>query len=129
MTEKVILYIEDNAHNRRIVRKLLSIYGYTIIEAEDGLQGYEMIRDLKPPLVLLDISLPTMDGIQIAGKVKADEELRHIPLIALTASAMRGDRERFLEAGCDDYLSKPVDAMELRQMVDSYHPANITEKG
>ena len=129
MTEKVILYIEDNAHNRRIVRKLLSIYGYTIIEAEDGLQGYEMIQDLKPPLVLLDISLPTMDGIQIAGKVKADEELRHIPLIALTASAMRGDRERFLEAGCDDYLSKPVDAMELRQMVDSYHPANITEKG
>lgn len=128
MNEKVILYIEDNAHNRRIVRKLLAIDGYTIIEAEDGLQGYEMIRDLKPPLVLLDISLPSMDGIQIVGKVKADEELRHIPVIALTASAMRGDRERFLDAGCDEYLSKPVNAMELRQMVNSYYPESVTNQ-
>jgi len=125
MQEKLILYIEDNVHNRRIVRKLLTIYGYTVVDAEDGLQGYEMIRDMKPPLVLLDISLPTMDGIQIVGKVKADETLRHIPVIALTASAMRGDRERFLEAGCDDYLSKPVNAQELRQMVDSYYPESV----
>ncbi len=128
MTEKIILYIEDNAHNRRIVRKLLAIDGYTIIEAEDGLQGYEMIRDMKPPLVLLDISLPTMDGIQIVGKVKEDEELQHIPVIALTASAMRGDRERFLDAGCDDYLSKPVNAMELREMVNSYYPESVACK-
>lgn len=128
MAEKVILYIEDNAHNRRIVRKLLTVYGYTIIEAEDGLQGYEMIRDMQPPLVLLDISLPSMDGIQIAGLVKEDEKLRHIPLIALTASAMRGDRERFLEAGCDDYLSKPVNALELREMVDKHYPETVLEK-
>jgi two-component system cell cycle response regulator DivK len=127
MNEKIILYIEDNAHNRRIVRKLLAIDGYTIIEAEDGLQGYEMIREMKPPLVLLDISLPSMDGIQIVGKVKEDEELQHIPVIALTASAMRGDRERFLDAGCDDYLSKPVNAMELREMVRSYYPERVTQ--
>ena len=126
MNEKIILYIEDNAHNRRIVRKLLAIDGYTIVEAEDGLQGYEMIREMKPPLVLLDISLPSMDGIQIVGKVKEDEELRHIPVIALTASAMRGDREKFLDAGCDDYLSKPVNAMELREMVNSYYPESVS---
>lgn len=125
MQEKTILYIEDNAHNRRIVRKILSVFGYNVIEAEDGLQGYEMIQELKPPLVLLDISLPTMDGIQIVGLVKGDEALRHIPVIALTASAMRGDRERFLEAGCDDYLSKPVNAQELRQMVDAYYPESV----
>lgn len=125
MNEKIILYIEDNVHNRRIVRKLLSIFGYTIIEAADGLQGYQMIRHLKPPLVLLDISLPTMDGIEIIGRVRANEELRHIPVIALTASAMRGDRERFLEAGCDDYLSKPVNVHELRQMVDKYYPESV----
>ena len=126
MNEKIILYIEDNAHNRRIVRKLLAIDGYTIVEAEDGLQGYEMIHEMKPPLVLLDISLPSMDGIEIVGKVKEDEELQHIPVIALTASAMRGDRERFLDAGCDDYLSKPVNAMELREMVNSYYPESVT---
>lgn len=113
---------EDNAHNRRIVRNILQINGYTIIEAEDGLVGYEMIRAMKPPLVLLDISLPTMDGIQIVGKVKADPELWDIPVIALTASAMRGDRERFLEAGCDDYLSKPVKASELVDMLNKYYP-------
>lgn len=113
---------EDNAHNRRIVRNILQINGYTLIEAEDGLVGYEMIRAMKPPLVLLDISLPTMDGIQIVGKVKADPELWDIPVIALTASAMRGDRERFLEAGCDDYLSKPVKASELVDMVNKYYP-------
>lgn len=127
MEDKTILYIEDNAHNRRIVRKLLSMFGYSVIEAEDGLQGYQMIQDLKPPLVLLDISLPTMDGIQIVGLVKASEELRHIPVIALTASAMRGDRERFLEAGCNDYLSKPVNAQELHQMVDSYYPEIVSK--
>jgi two-component system cell cycle response regulator DivK len=126
VSEKLILYIEDNAHNRRIVRKILNVYGYKVIEAEDGLQGYEMIRELKPPLVLLDISLPTMDGIQIIGKLKMDEELRHIPVIALTASAMRGDREKFLNAGCDDYLSKPVNAGELHSMVDSYYPERVS---
>lgn len=120
MNDQTILYVEDNAHNRRIVRKILERRGYQVIEAEDGLSGYEMIRDLKPPLVLLDIALPYLDGIQIAKRVKANEQLRHIPLIALTASAMRGDRERFLEAGCDDYLSKPLRAAELISMVDAY---------
>ena len=122
MSGKTILYIEDNAHNRRIVRKILSLRGYQVIEAEDGLQGFQMIQKLNPPLVLLDISLPTMHGIEIAGKVKSDPELRHIPLIALTASAMRGDRERFLAAGCDDYLSKPVQASELLKMVEYHYP-------
>jgi two-component system cell cycle response regulator DivK len=126
VSEKLILYIEDNAHNRRIVRKILNVHGYKVIEAEDGLQGYEMIRELKPPLVLLDISLPTMDGIQIVGKLKMDEGLRHIPVIALTASAMRGDREKFLNAGCDDYLSKPVNAGELHSMIDSYYPEIVS---
>ncbi|MBW8012128.1 MAG: response regulator [Chloroflexi bacterium] len=124
MNNKTILYIEDNPHNRRIVRKILGTQGYSVIEAEDGLVGYNMIRELKPPLVLLDISLPSMHGIQIVGNVKADEDLWHIPVIALTASAMSGDRERFLEAGCDEYLSKPVQAFKLISMVNSYYPEN-----
>jgi CheY-like chemotaxis protein len=127
MSEKIVLYIEDNSHNRRIVRKILGMQGYEVVEAEDGLQGYYMIRDQRPPLVLLDISLPSMDGIEIVGRVKADHNLRHIPVIALTASAMRGDRERFLDAGCDDYLSKPVKALELINMVDQHYPVVVEE--
>lgn len=129
MEDKTVLYVEDNYHNRRIVRKILSTRGYNVVEAEDGLVGYEMICELKPPLVLLDIALPHLDGIQIVQRLKADKETRHIPVVALTASAMRGDRERFLEAGCDDYLSKPVRSFELIEMVERYYqPSNETSE-
>lgn len=119
-----ILYIEDNGHNRRIVRKILEHQGYEVQEAEDGLEGYEMIRDLQPPLVLLDIALPTIDGLEILRRLQTqeNEHLQDIPVIALTASAMRGDRERFLEAGCSDYLSKPIRAADLINMVKHHHP-------
>ena len=121
MNQNTVLYIEDNLHNRRIVRKILESRGYQIIEAEDGLSGLEMVRELKPPLILLDIGLPGMDGLEVLAHIKEDAALCHIPVIALTASAMRGDRERFLAAGCDDYLSKPVQIMELINKVAAYH--------
>ena len=119
---KTVLYIEDNPHNRRLVRRTLERRGYAIVEAVDGLSGLEMVRELKPPLVLLDIGLPKMDGMEVVSRIKADEALSHIPVIALTASAMRGDRERFLEAGCDDYLSKPIQVLELLDKVNQYYP-------
>jgi CheY-like chemotaxis protein len=124
MDQKIVLYIEDNFHNRRIVRKILQSRGYTLIEAEDGISGLAMVRELKPPLILLDIGLPGMDGLELLAHVKADEEVRNIPVIALTASAMRGDRERFLAAGCDDYISKPVQALELLEKVYTHYPRN-----
>jgi two-component system cell cycle response regulator DivK len=124
MDQKVVLYIEDNLHNRRLVRRTLERRGYTVIEAEDGISGLKMVQDLKPPLVLLDISLPGMDGLEIVSRMKADSELCGIPVIAITASAMRGDRERFLAAGCDDYLSKPVEVMELVNKVANHYPSN-----
>jgi CheY-like chemotaxis protein len=119
-----ILYIEDNSHNRRIVRKILEHQGFIVQEAEDGLEGYEMIRSLRPPLVLLDIALPTIDGLEILRRLQTEENvhLQDIPIIALTASAMRGDRERFLEAGCTDYLSKPIRAADLIEMIRHHHP-------
>ncbi|MCB0191645.1 MAG: response regulator [Anaerolineae bacterium] len=122
MSEKTILCIEDNFQNRILVSRILTSRGYKVIEAADGLEGMEMIRSLKPPLVLLDIDLPGMGGIEIVGHVRADEALRHIPVIALTASAMQGDKERFLKAGCDDYLSKPIQVKELLDMVAEYYP-------
>ncbi|MGD8455749.1 MAG: response regulator [Anaerolineales bacterium] len=121
MPEKHILHIEDNFHNRRIVRKILEKQGYLLHEAADGVIGFNMIRDMAPPLVLLDISLPSMDGIEIVKMVKADETLKHIIVIAVTASAMQGDRERFLAAGCDDYLSKPFRSIDLLDLVNQYY--------
>jgi two-component system cell cycle response regulator DivK len=119
--KKSVLYIEDNLHNRRLVRKILQSQGYIVAEAEDGVSGLEMVQELKPAVVLLDIGLPGMDGLEVVGRLKADAKLRDIPVIALTASAMQGDRERFLAAGCDDYLSKPVRAMELIDKVAAYY--------
>jgi CheY-like chemotaxis protein len=129
MDQKTVLYIEDNYHNRRIVRKILTSSGYNVIEAEDGVSGLEMVRELKPPLVLLDIGLPGMDGLEVVGHIRSDVELRDIPVIALTASAMRGDKERFLAAGCDDYLSKPVHVLKLIKIVQAYHPSNNGRQG
>jgi len=123
MEQKTVLYIEDNYHNRRIVRKILQSRGYTVVEAEDGITGLALVRELRPPVILLDIGLPGMDGLEIVGRIKADQELSETAVIALTASAMRGDRERFLAAGCDDYLSKPVQASELINMVTAYYPS------
>ncbi|NJN92988.1 MAG: response regulator [Anaerolineales bacterium] len=123
MDHKTILYIEDNFHNRRIVRKILDSRGYQTLEAEDGINGLAMVRELRPPLILLDIGLPGMDGLEVVGHIKADPQLSHIPVIALSASAMRGDRERFLAAGCDDYLSKPIHVLELIKMVEHYYPS------
>lgn len=122
MEQKTVLYIEDNPHNRRLVRRTLQRRGYEMVEADNGITGLEMVRELNPPLVLLDIGLPQMDGIEVVKHIKADTELQQIPVIALTASAMRGDRERFLAAGCDDYLSKPIQVLELLQMVKQYYP-------
>jgi two-component system cell cycle response regulator DivK len=123
MEQTMILYIEDNYHNRRIVRKILQSQGYTVVEAEDGLTGLDMVYELHPPLILLDIGLPGIDGIEVVSRVKADEDLCKTPVIAITASAMRGDRERFLDAGCDDYMSKPIQAMELIQKVAMHYPS------
>ena len=121
MKEKVILYVEDNFQNRRLVTKLLKSRGYKVLEAEDGKTGLQLIRDFRPPVVLMDIDLPEMSGLEVTKIVKADLELRNILIIALTASAMRGDRERFLAEGCDDYLSKPIQPLELLAKVGQYY--------
>lgn len=122
MSEKTILCVEDNAQNRLLVNRILSSRGYKVVEAIDGLAGLDMIRSLKPPMVLLDIDLPKMGGIEVVQQVKADPSLRDIPVIALTASAMQGDKERFLAAGCNDYLSKPIQVQQLIQIVETYYP-------
>jgi two-component system cell cycle response regulator DivK len=126
--ERPILYIEDNFHNRRLVRKILASRGYRILEAEDGRTGLALLREHRPPLVLLDIGLPDIDGLEVVARIRADAELAATPVIAVTASAMRGDRERFLEQGCDDYLSKPLQALELLTMVERHYASGAADE-
>ena len=118
---RTVLYIEEHYHNRRLVQKILTSQGYEVLLAEDGESGWEMIETHHPEFVLLDISLPgAWDGLDIAVKIKADAALCDTWIVALTASAMRGDRERFLRSGCDDYLSKPIQVRELLGNVNGY---------
>jgi two-component system cell cycle response regulator DivK len=112
-----ILYIEDNPQNMRLVRKMLKLGGYDMIEAVDGLTGVAIAARERPDLILMDINLPDIDGLEATARLKADGALAHIPVIALTANAMHGDRERFIAAGCDGYLAKPVTKNELLNTV------------
>lgn len=116
----MILYVEDNAQNMRLVRKMLKVGGYEMIGAEDGLKGLEMAKAHQPEIILMDINLPDIDGIEVTKRLKADPDFENTPIIALTANAMYGDRERFLNAGCDDYLSKPISKLELLNKIQEH---------
>ncbi len=108
-----ILLVEDNEMNRDMLSRRLAKRGYEVAIALDGLQGIEMARRDSPDLILMDMSLPGVDGWEITRRMRADDGLRRIPIIALTAHAMAGDREKALAAGCDDYDTKPVDFARL----------------
>ncbi len=117
---KRILIIEDNQDSRILITDLLQSLAYTVLVAEDGVQGLTMAQAEKPDLILMDLSLPKMDGWALARQLKQDAELAHIPIIALTAHAMVGDREEALRVGCDDYVSKPIDMRELTSKLKHY---------
>jgi CheY-like chemotaxis protein len=106
---KRILLVEDNVDNQFIYSAMLRHAGYEVIVAVDGTQGLEMGRTQSPDLVLMDISIPGMDGLEVTRRLKADEATRATPILALTAHALPSDRVRALEAGCDGYLAKPID--------------------
>lgn len=117
---KRILYVEDNFQNKRLVRKVLSAHGYTVLEADDGQTGIDIAVAEIPDLILMDINIPGIDGIEATRIIKSYEQTAHIPIIALTANAMRGDRERFLSAGCDNYLPKPISTNDLLGVIFAY---------
>lgn len=113
-----ILLVEDNELNRDMLTKRLTRRGYEVIPAIDGRQGIELARKEKPDLVLMDLSLPEIDGWQAARVLKGDAGTRGIPVVALTAHAMLGDREKALETGCEDYATKPVDLPLLLGIIE-----------
>jgi len=104
----LVLLVEDNVHNRRIFQGVLSHAGFEVVEAEDGARALELVRQSRPDLILMDLSIPVVDGWECTRRLKADEATRAIPIIALTAHAMSGDEDRARAAGCDGYLTKPI---------------------
>ena len=107
--EKVVLVVEDDPKSLKLVRDLLRVSGYETLEATDGKQAVELAIGKKPNLILMDIQMPVMDGLEATGILKNDDKTKNIPVVALTAFAMNGDEEKILEAGCDGYISKPID--------------------
>lgn len=115
-----VVYIEDNPQNLRLVRKILGSAGYQVIEASDGESGHAAVISYRPNVILMDVNLPDIDGLELTQRIKADPELAAIPVIALTANAMHGDRERCLDAGCSGYIPKPVTKHQLLTTVASF---------
>ena len=108
-----VLLVEDNEMNRDMLSRRLTRRGFEVVFAADGQQGVDLARSEKPDIILMDMSLPGMDGWEATRRIKADGTMRRIPVIGLTAHAMSGDREKAIEAGCDDYDSKPVEIDRL----------------
>jgi len=113
----IILLVEDNEMNRDMLSRRLQRKGYHIVTATDGEQGLSMARTTGPDLILMDITLPEMDGWEVIRLLKKDESTRHIPIIALTARALMSDRAKAFEVGCDDYDTKPVDFVRLTEKI------------
>ena len=112
-----LLLVEDNEMNRDMLSRRLERKGYDLVIAKDGGEGVELAKSSMPDLILMDMSLPIMDGWEATKIIKADEDTKHIPIIALTAHAMSGDREKALDAGCDEYDTKPIDLPRLLEKI------------
>ncbi len=120
MAGEQVLVVEDNEKNMKLFRDVLVATGYVTLEASTGEEALELARSHLPALVLMDVQLPGMDGVEALARLRGDERTAAIPVLALTAQAMHGDRERFLAAGFDGYLSKPVDVLELVRTVEEF---------
>lgn len=117
MSDNHILYIEDNPGNRMLVRRILEAEGYEVTEATDGPSGLEIAAQEQFALILLDINLPEIDGYDLAKRMRSMPNLDDVPILAVTANVMQGDKERTLEAGCDGFIPKPIDVDKLPDLV------------
>ena len=120
MEIKTILVVEDNKLNMKLVRGLIKLGKYNMLEANDAELGIQLIREQQPDLVLMDIQLPGMDGLSATKMIKEDPDLKDIPIVALTSYAMQGDKEKALAAGCTGYIAKPIDTRKFLETVSQY---------
>jgi two-component system cell cycle response regulator DivK len=119
-----ILYIEDNPDNRTLIRRILESEGYAVREAPDGPIGLQMAAEARPDLVLMDINLPEIDGYEVTARLKQLPGMREVPVIAITANVMKGDREKTLAAGCDGYIQKPIDIDTISAQIEHFLTRN-----
>ncbi|HEY5982383.1 MAG TPA: response regulator [Anaerolineales bacterium] len=115
-----ILHVEDNSDNRRLVRRVLEAEGYEVVEAGNGTQALEYLNTQHIDLALMDINMPDIDGYTLATRIRSTPKLAGLPILAMTANVMRGDRERSLQAGCDGYIQKPIDIDILSMQLERY---------
>jgi len=121
-SKATILYIEDNLENRVLVRRILMSVGYAILEAVNAADALNILKNDRPDLILMDINMPDMDGYTLTPKIKSMPGCERIPILALTANVMRGDKEKTIEAGCDGYIEKPFDIDQLVREVERFLP-------
>ncbi len=120
MSDKNVMVVEDNEKNRKLVRVVLKAKGYNIIEAATGEEALNLLKNQKPDIILMDIQLPGIDGLTLIKQIKASVITKDIPIIAVTAYAMKGDEQKILDTGCDAYVSKPINTQELPLIVEKY---------
>lgn len=118
--QKKVMIVEDNELNMKLFNDLLEANGYAVIQTRDGLSALDLARRHKPDLILMDIQLPEVSGIEVTKWLKEDDELKKIPVIAVTAFAMKGDEQKIREGGCEAYISKPISVMSFLQTIDGF---------
>lgn len=124
---KRIFIVDDNLVNLKLASNVLEMEGYTVETAVDAEQAQELLKHMTPDLILMDIALPSMDGLTLTRTLKGDERLRHVPIVALSAFAMKGDEQKALDAGCDGYITKPIDTRKLSAQVAAILRRNALE--
>jgi two-component system, cell cycle response regulator DivK len=115
-----ILYVEDNPDNRLLVRRILLSEDYSMLEATDATDALNVLKTAQPDLILMDINMPDMDGYTLTAKIKSLPGFERVPILAVTANVMRGDKEKTLEAGCDGYIQKPLDIEQLTREIEKF---------
>ena len=126
--DKTVLVVEDNDLNMKLFHDLLEMGGYNVLQAKDGMEGWRMAREQRPDLILMDIQLPSVDGLEVTKWLKDDENLKSIPVIAVTAFAMKGDEEKIREGGCDGYIVKPISLSDFLETVERFAKPLVAER-
>lgn len=117
---KTVLVVEDNELNMKLFCDLLEAHGYKTIQTKDGMAALALAREHRPALILMDIQLPEVSGLEVTKWIKDDEDLRHIPVVAVTAFAMKGDEQKIRDGGCEDYIAKPISVMKFIETVKQF---------
>ncbi len=126
--DKTVLVVEDNDLNMKLFHDVLEADGYNILQAKDGMEGWRIAREQRPDLIIMDIQLPDVSGLEVAKWLKDDETLKSIPVIAITAFVMAGDKVKILEGGCDAYIAKPISIPDFLQTIDRFAKPLVAER-